>query len=728
MPHSWNAYHLINKKMKVLKKAQAGYPWTLRRMGGIYQVQLKTVDDLRALKLLDPKLWVALSCPVNDLEVDQKTLEQIDYNKDGRVRIEEILAAVEWTLERLSRPESLFEGGDLPLEAINTSDAEGAALFASARQILANAGIADAGKITVDQAADTASIYGQSRLNGDGVIAEDATGDADVHELILDIIKCLGPDLDRSGGEGVSQKKMDTFFTEIKVYENWWSKGEADSKGGADVFPLGDATPAGFECFIAVEHKIDDYFARCHLVAFDERAEAPLNHDASLYRSLAADDFSKPQPMIVGLPLARITKVDTLPLVEGVNPEWEKRIRAFVAQVAHPLLSSETSSLTLVQWKGIKSRFKRYREWRQAKPVTGVEQLSISRIREWIASDAKAALYALLKEDRTLAPRMQAVDSVEKLARFHRDLIRVLNNFVNFNDFYDENETATFQAGTLYLDGRECQLCLRVNDPVRHAALAGLSRAFIAYCECRRKDSPRTFHIAAVFLSGDSTNLIVGRNGVFRDTEDKLWDTTIVRLIENPMSIREAFLMPYIRVGRFIGDQLEKWAVTRDKAIQKQMETGIEQVGTSPAGNPPRAKGNSTIGGVAGMIAAGGIALGAVGAGLASLFETMKSLSWWEFPLVTLGLVLMVSCPSMMLAWLKIRQRTLAPLLDASGWAVNGRTLISMELGRVLTRRAIIPIEARCQFDERNRGRRFFWLMLGLIFFGAAAGWTFLFL
>jgi hypothetical protein len=302
---------------------------------------------------------------------------------------------------------------------------------------------------------------------------------------------------------------------------------------------------------------------------------------------------------------------------------------------------------------------------------------------------------------------------VEKLARYHRDLITLLNNYVNFNQFYDASVAAIFQAGELYLDGRECRLCLRVGNPAKHAVLASLSRAFVAYCECRRQDSKEKFHIAAVFSAGDSSNLIVGRNGIFRDRKGLLWDTTIVRLIENPISIHEAFLMPYVRIGRFIGGKIEKWAVSRDKAMQKQMETGVENVAQGNQ-EPSKASSNQAVGGVAAMLAAGGIALGAVGAGLASLFNTMKSLTWWELPLLIIGVVLMISLPSMIIAWLKLRKRTLAPLLDASGWAVNGRTLISAKLGRTLTSQAALPISAQCSSDERSGVRGEIWAALGL--------------
>ena len=711
--------------MNIPKDLKNPYPWRFKHMGGIFQVQLKSVKDLEALATLDPKLWVALSCPVNDLEIDRRTLSLIDYNADDRVRIEEMRSAVAWTLKRLSKPDSLFTGGDLPLNAINTADAEGEKLLSSAKQILANMGESEATTISVAQAANTAKIYGQSRLNGDGVIAKDATDSPELQQLIAEIIDCLSAETDRSGEPGITQQKLDTFIAELEAYEAWWTQGQVDSAQGETIFPLGDATPEAFTHLLSVENKIDDFFARCQLAAFDARAEEPLNHDISLYKSIATEDFSTSRKDIEQLPLAKVSGTSTVPILTGINPEWQQRMQALSDHVIRPLNIGTGYSLELDEWKQTKQRFETYRKWRESKPKTNTDKISITRVREILASDLGEQLATLLAEDEALAPRMKSVDAVEKLARFHRDLIQVLNNFVNFNDFYDETRVAIFQAGVLYLDGRECRLCLRVENPAKHAVLATLSRAFVAYCECRRKDSPKNFYVAAVFSAGDSANLIVGRNGIFQDGKGQLWDTTIVRLIENPIGIREAFWMPYVRVGRFIGDKLEKWAVTRDKAMQKQMETGVESGGSESA-----ASGNTTggMGGVAAMLAAGGIALGAVGAGLASLFGTLKALAWWELPLVISGLVLMISLPSMMIAWLKIRKRTLAPLLDASGWAVNGRTLISAKLGRSLTTRATLPVSAHCQFDERNQVRKWLWLALGIALFATVVGWACVFL
>lgn len=67
------------------------HTWDFVRLGGLDPVVISTAEDLLHLKDLDQKLWGALACPVASLEVDEKTLALIDRDKDGRIRVPEIL-------------------------------------------------------------------------------------------------------------------------------------------------------------------------------------------------------------------------------------------------------------------------------------------------------------------------------------------------------------------------------------------------------------------------------------------------------------------------------------------------------------------------------------------------------------------------------------------------------------------------------------------------------------
>ena len=296
---------------------------------------------------------------------------------------------------------------------------------------------------------------------------------------------------------------------------------------------------------------------------------------------------------------------------------------------------------------------------------------------------------------------MNAIDAVERLARYHRDLYPLLNNFVSFRDFYSPTDQAIFQAGTLYLDGRSCELCVLVDDAAKHAALATLSKTYLAYCQCTRKSSNEKMVIAAAFTGGDSDQLIVGRNGIFYDRKGQDWDATITKIIENPISIRQAILAPYKRFGRMIGEQIEKMASARDKAIVDKAAANISSTAQkADAGKPATPPAPFDIGKFVGIFAAIGLAVGALGAALVSIFSGFAALAWWQMPLAILGILTLISGASVILAWLKLRQRNLGRILDANGWAVNARVKINIPFGATLTSTAKLPAHAQRQMSD----------------------------
>ena len=54
--------------------------------------------------------------------------------------------------------------------------------------------------------------------------------------------------------------------------------------------------------------------------------------------------------------------------------------------------------------------------------------------------------------------------------------------------FYTRKDKAVFQAGTLFIDERSCDLTIHVNDMAKHSSMAGLSNIYLLYCDCTRKD------------------------------------------------------------------------------------------------------------------------------------------------------------------------------------------------------------------------------------------------
>jgi hypothetical protein len=101
-----------------------------------------------------------------------------------------------------------------------------------------------------------------------------------------------------------------------------------------------------------------------------------------------------------------------------------------------------------------------------------------------------------------------------------------------------------------------------------------------------------------------------------------------------------------------------------------------------------------------GTVAALGVAFGAIMGAVGAIAAGLAKLAIWQLPLVFAGIMLVISGPSMIIAWLKLRQRTLGPILDANGWAINGRVKINVPLGTELTERASIPAGSLRSLDD----------------------------
>jgi len=693
------------------------HKWKFFRAGGFDQPCIETGADLVALSGLDQKLWAVLCCPTVGLEFDARTLQHMDTDGDGRVRAPELIAAVNWAVSMLKDPDELTRGADaLPLAAINDTTAEGKQLLAAARDILASRGREGSETIDLYDTAESEKIFAALKLNGDGIVPADSADSEAVSLLITEIIGVLGPDLDRSGKPGVSGEKFSAFTTELKAYSAWWTAAEQDSA----ILLLGEDTAAAGTAFSAVAAKVDDYFTRCRLAAFDNKATEPLNASTYDYAELAVKMLSESSPEAERFPLSRAEAGKPLSLEKGLNPAWSGRMEQFRTLAVKPLLG-DRKELTFDDWQAIKAKFAPYLAWSAAKAGAAVEKLGKARVREILAGTACDELASLIAADKAREDEAANLGSLDRLVRYHRYLHRLLNNFVSLRDFYTRRANGIFQFGTLYIDGRSCTLCLRVENVAKHALIATLSRAFLIYCDCQRRGSNEKMTIVAAVTAGDSANLMVGRNGLFYDAAGRDWDATIVHIIENPISIRQAAFSPYRRAARMISEQVQKMAAAKDKAVTDRAATGVDgavkEVEKGKTQPPP-----FDVGKFAGIFAAIGLAVGAIGTAVATILSGVLSLAWWKMPIAFAGLALVISGPAMIMAWFKLRGRTLAPILDANGWAVNTKAKINLLFGHVLTGTAQLPEGTERSLQDPFGDKKFPWLTVLLLVALLAAG------
>lgn len=509
------------------------YKWTFTTIGGNTRVHIAKGEDFRHLGELDEKMWTVLSCPTTGLEISDYTLALMDTDHDGKIRIDEVVAAADYLCAVLRNPDILLEEKDtLRIADLNEDNAEAKQMADIARRIV--------GKEEVITLADVKAAVGAI------AVEQKPLPEA---PLAADIIAA------------VHENEAE--------YNAWFRSSELEKMG------------------------------------------------------LAVTDPEK-QPKIA-------------------DKEWKK----LTAQVA--AYEAEVAAIT---------------------------------------AENKAAMDAATGEYQPLI----------KLLHLKRDFYTLIKNYISFQDFYNREIKAIFQCGRLVIDQRACELCVRVADAGKMAAEAGKSGMFLIFCDCENKAQGKKISIAAAMTQGDIRNLEVGKNCIFYDRSGLDYDAVVTKIIDNPISIRQAFWTPYRKFANWVSDLV-------NKSVAEKESKGLEEMKANATAATEQAKAQAEKGGkvepqkppfdiakFAGIFAALGMALGMIGTALVSLAAGMSTLTWWQLVLVFLGIMLVISGPSMLLAYFKLRRRNLAPILNANGWAVNAEAIVNVPFGLTLTTMAKFPI------------------------------------
>ena len=658
------------------KNKEQGYQWKYVSVGGVTRVAITSGEDIAHLGELDQKKWTVLSCPVKGLEFEEKTLALIDKDGDGRVHAQEIIDAAQWLTSVIKDKDSILKGeSSLSLDAINTENETGARLQNSAKQILANLGL-EKDSIGIEDTADSVAIFAKTRFNGDGIVTPASTDDEDLKKTIESCIASVGGQTDRSGEAGVNAEAVEKFYTALADYSEWKAAAEADK---AAVFPYGDDTEAALAACEAVKDKVADFFMRCKLIKFDDAVAGAVDISADKVGAISDKNLATCSEEIANYPLARPTKEQILPF-DAINPAWQAAFGA-----AAGLVFKDKTQLTEAEWNEAMAGFGAYTAWKDAKKGAEVEALGLEAVQTLLKADRKADLLALIAEDEAVKAEAESIDEVCKLTYLYRDFYKLLKNYIAFYDFYSPKpeDKAVFEAGELYIDERCCKLCIKVSDIGKQGEIA-LSNLFLIYCTCTSKTKGETMNIAAVMTAGSTRDLRPGKNGIFYDREGNDWDATITSVVDNPISVKDAFWAPYRKFANFISEKINKSAADKESASMAKLQTAAPAEGG--------AKQPFDIAKYMGIFAAVGVALAAIGAAFAGIIAAVKGLVWWKWFIIIAAIILVISGPSCFIAWRKLRQRNLGPVLNANGWAINSLVLINILFGETLTSVARYPM------------------------------------
>lgn len=667
--------------INILKEKK--YKWHFVNVGGTARVRINSGEDIAHLNELDPKMWTVLSCPTTGLEIDDKSLKYMDCDGDGKLRVNDVICVSQWITSVLKDKDLILKGADsIDINQINTDDANGKKLYSSAKRILENLG-KEGTVISLADTADITAIFAKTRFNGDGIITEASTDDAELKATIAAALYTVGGVADRSGAQGIGADQIEAFYKNLNDYVAW--------NDAVVEAPYGDKTDALIAAYNALDAKVKDFFMRSKLAAFSPNSMASLDIQTSRIDAISAENLSTKNDEIAAYPLTHITGKSEIDVNAAINPAWDKNFN-IIKSVA---IDSSKTVITEEDWNAIGAKFAAYQAWKNAKAGVAVEGLGLDAVKNFIAQDKKAALLDLVAQDAALKEESDNIEMVDKFLHIFRDFYKLLNNFVTFNDFYnkDKNIKSIFQCGTLIIDQRACKFCMKVADTGKHSAAAGTSGMYLVYCDCTTKSKPGKLQIVAAVTVGDIGALAVGKNGIFYDNSGLEWDAVITKIIDNPINISQSFWSPYRRMSTAIENLINKSAADKDA---KMMANATANINAAPTKTAEEAKAAAAtppfdIAKFAGIFAAIGMALGMIGTALASIFKGLFALTWWQLIMLFVGIILLISGPAMVMAWMKLRRRNIAPLLNANGWAVNANSKISIPFGETLTEMAKYP-------------------------------------
>ena len=377
--------------------------------------------------------------------------------------------------------------------------------------------------------------------------------------------------------------------------------------------------------------------------------DATADAEASLaaVEQVVDDFFTPPEDM----PLVTEEPDKVLPLRDHLNPKHVEAIMDFAEKCVKPVLG-ERDGISRLEWKKVKEAFAPYRAWVAAKPVAS-------------------------------APEKAGLEEEERLARYKLYLGEFLENYVTMDRLYDGKEWAMFQTGILRIDGKEMNLCFHVDSEAAHSALSGRSECCVIYLKLSRPEDGATRSVCAVVTAGTVGGLYVGRNGVFYDRDGKNWEATITKVVESQVSLAEAFWAPWKKLGAAIGGAVKKFLGDKEAAADAKLSAGAQSVTSGKKDAGASGAGGAAI---ASSVAAIGIGIGMVGAAAASMMAAVKGMGPWQAVLAVVAIILVVSLPSVILTWFKLRRRDLGAILNAGGWAINRQMRFSMKRARAFTK------------------------------------------
>jgi hypothetical protein len=663
-------------------------PLVYRRYGGSLQVDIPHFEALLGAISIPETQWIATACPIEGLKCDPRFLSFMDTDGNGRIRVVEVREAVQHTARLLQSRKGADARSDvLELDALSP---EGAKIKAAALRILGTLKATDTARISLEQVRASEQVLREAGINGDGIVAPAFLPER-VRGLASRIMAAFPEVKNRAGQAGIDAPTLQRFReARAALLAHMGQK--------AAIHVWGEPSLARAQRTREVKPFLDAYFLQCRLVAAQPEAASSLKLSAGRVEG-ALGDTAALEKAAASLPIAPVEPTGVLTWAQLYRGPAFEALEAFRREVAAPA-TGDAERLSDAAWKELSAKADAILAWQatfDASPVRGLLDELPS-----VADTDLEAIEAASKADLALKEELDAITELERLILYQRWLLTFANNFISMPDLYTARKRALFEKGTLILGGRKYTLSVLAQPRAAHATLASQGTTCILYVKVSPKEGGEGYEVAVPVTRGRSTELELGKRGIFHDVEGKEHDAIVTQVIRHPVSLWEAMTMPFLRIGAFISSKVEAFASSGDKAFQERLEKSyasttavVSTAVTAPAPAAAEAPAPASTGNIAGLVAAGGIAFAAVGSSLAFIVSQAKALTLVDVISAAIIIAAVVMLPAGLFGWLKLRRRNLALLLEGSGWALNDRLMLTRDLAALVTRRPKLPKGAR---------------------------------
>ena len=467
--------------------------------------------------------------------------------------------------------------------------------------------------------------------------------------------------------------------------------------------PFGADTADLYEIFRKHAEQVDLFFGLCRAVHFDARTNTRFGCTDEDLRQLDLNTLDDVNACLALQPIARPDKTARLPLSEhAVNPVYRDWIAELRTRVVAAILGGKPGTIDENDWRQVKACFAPYAAYLSEKPAGGLDRIPLDRLQTYLQPACRDTALKMIEEDQNITRLRDGARELEHFLLCHKYLLRFVNNFVNFSQLYALSESAIFEMGAAVIDGRWFSMALKVDDPAAHQQLAATSNVFTMYVEVSGTATDPPYTVAIPATSGAKGNLCVGKRGIFFDTEGREFNARIIKIIENPISLREALLSPFVRLWQFVLGKIERLAGSSEAALQKQTDAVIAA--------PPTVTGQAAHG-PAGMLVGLSLSAAAIGSAVAFVAKTITDMSYVQRLSSLGGALVVVAVPVTLIGIIKLRRQDLSSLLEGCGWAINARMRFDRAQRRQFTRR--VPLPSSASVSRRHIGHRL--LLLGIL-------------